>query len=174
MNGGRGARESASLFFFYKELNMKKLPPIEKIYEAYTAIADNRIRLVATPSFAAEKGTADVKSSDGTKSYTVSWDIRQYSSDDNATFWQGYAGYPVIALMMLQGLVPYEKSVACGFSHVNWTELNARHKRDYAAAVSEIVQSRNLDREAVALAAAEAYSALERLDAVIVRLMKAR
>ena len=42
---------------------MEKLPPIEKIYEAYSALADNRIHM--------EETSAKVVSSDGAKSYKV-------------------------------------------------------------------------------------------------------
>ena len=55
---------------------MEKLPPIEKIYEAYSALADNRIHMGET--------SAEVTSSDGTKSYKVAWKDNTYSSTDNA------------------------------------------------------------------------------------------
>ena len=74
---------------------MNKLPPIEKIYEAYSAIADNRIAL--------HENYAAVLSSDKSKEYTVGWNGNVYTSDDNATYWQGYAGYPVIAVLMEAG-----------------------------------------------------------------------
>ncbi len=61
---------------------MKKFPPIEKILEAYTAIADGHVKL--------ENDQALVT-----------------SSNDNASYWQGYLGYPGIAVLMLQGKLPY-------------------------------------------------------------------
>ena len=45
---------------------MLKLPPIEKIPEAYSAIADNRVVM--------SENSALVDSSDYTKRYTVTWD----------------------------------------------------------------------------------------------------
>ena len=42
---------------------MEKLPPIEKIYEAYSALADRRINI--------ESNMAYVASSNGKKSYKV-------------------------------------------------------------------------------------------------------
>lgn len=42
---------------------MQKLPPIEKLYEAYSALADNRIVLSET--------SAEVTSSDSSKQYKV-------------------------------------------------------------------------------------------------------
>ena len=57
---------------------MEKMPPIAKIYEAYTCIADKRIQL--------EENRAFVTSSDGKKKYTVLWKENIYVSNDNATF----------------------------------------------------------------------------------------
>lgn len=68
-----------------------------------------------------------------------------YSSNDNATYWQGYAGYPVIAVLMLQGRLPLDRAAADGFAQVDWTDLNERCKRDYAAAVRAVVDERSLD-----------------------------
>ncbi len=45
---------------------MKKLPPIQKILEAYTAIVDNHVHLTV--------GQAEVTSSNEAKNYTVIWD----------------------------------------------------------------------------------------------------
>ncbi len=80
---------------------MEKNPPIEKIYEAYSAIADGRVTLCV--------GEAAVRSSNGQKEYLVTWDDRVYTSNDSATYWQGYAGYPVIAVLLLQGELPLNR-----------------------------------------------------------------
>ncbi|HWQ80492.1 MAG TPA: hypothetical protein VN381_16815 [Anaerovoracaceae bacterium] len=108
---------------------MEKLPPIEKIYEAYSAIADHRIAL--------HGDYAAVLSSDRSKEYTVGWSGSVYTSDDNATYWQGYAGYPVIAVLMEQGKLPLNISVAARFAGINWKKLNAKYKRDYTKAAAE-------------------------------------
>ena len=116
---------------------MKKLPPIEKVFEAWTALAGNRVRL--------HESYADVSSSDGEKAYVVKFSGDQYSSDDNATFWQGYAGYPVIAVMMLQHKLPFDPEEASLWKDINWTKLNKRHKNDYSAAVAEVADERGID-----------------------------
>lgn len=51
---------------------MKKLPPIQKILEAYTAIVDNHVNLT--------ENEAKVTSSNGAKTYTVSWENDVYHS----------------------------------------------------------------------------------------------
>lgn len=141
---------------------MKKLPPIEKVYEAWSAIADGRVMM----------DTADkamVTSSDHTKKYTVTWNDDTYSSDDNATFWQGYPGYPVIAVLMLQGKLPLDKDEAELWKEVNWTSINAAHKRDYAAAVTEVETERGINHDKALAAAQSVMNQLESLPIVIKR-----
>lgn len=135
---------------------MEKLPPIEKVYEALSAVADGRVTLRP------DERQATVASSNGAKAYTVAWseDGSTYSSNDNATYWQGYAGYPVIAVLMEQGRLPLDRAVADGFAHVNWTELNERCRRDYARAVRAVVDERGLDAARVEAAARSVHDAL--------------
>lgn len=140
---------------------MKKFPPIEKVYEAWTALADNRV--LPTPD------GATVESSDGAKNYIVKFRDNEYSSTDNATFWRGYAGYPVIALLMLQGKLPYNKEEAALWSDINWTALNKKHRNNYAAAVEEIEKVRGIDGATSKEAAEKVMEALSELPLVIKR-----
>ena len=81
-----------------------KMPPIEKIHEAYSAIADGRITI--------KEEEAEVVSSDLSKIYVVRWKDGVYSSNDNASYWKGYAGYPIIAVLMLQKKLSLDKEIA--------------------------------------------------------------
>ena len=105
---------------------MEKLPPLQKVYEAWSALADGRV----------ETGDqeASVTSSNGAKRYTVTWDGDVYASNDSASYWQGYAGYPVLAVMMKEERLPYDRELAEKLSGVDWNVLNKKHKRDYQAA----------------------------------------
>lgn len=120
---------------------MEKSPPVEKIYEAYSALADDRIQM--------EADHADVTSSDGAKTYRVEWSDDTYSSTDNATYWQGYAGYPVIGVLILQGKLTVDKTVFAHFSGVDWNSLNKKHKRDYRAALLEVFAQKQLSQEKI-------------------------
>lgn len=140
---------------------MEKLPPVEKVFEAWTAIADGRIEM--------HENSATVSSSDGAKSYTVRWNDNNYSSDDNATFWRGYAGYPVLAVMMLQGLLPCDKSQLMLWKNVNWKELNTRYRNNYSKAVEEVASQRNIDLK-VAYSAAE--TVIEKLKNIPIELKR--
>lgn len=112
---------------------LKKLPPEEKVYEAFSAIGDQRITM--------GDQSAEVRSSDGSKTYTVEWDEHRYASDDNATFWQGYPGYPVIAVLMKQGKLSCDEAVCMKMKGIPWKQLNDRHKRNYAEAVMEVLEN---------------------------------
>ena len=113
---------------------MQKMPPIEKIHEAYSAIADSRVQLVGDTE-------AHIRSSGGEKEYTVTWDGDIYFSNDSASYWQGYAGYPVTAVLMLQGRLPLNRKIAALFSSVNWSALNTKYKRNYAKAAAEVLSA---------------------------------
>ena len=92
-----------------------KVPPKAKIYEALTAVADGRVKL---------KGgqTAEVLSSDGTKTYIVEWssDLGGITSNDNASYWQRYIGYPIIAVLMVLGRLDFDGTVTQALSGIAW------------------------------------------------------
>ncbi|ATU20336.1 hypothetical protein BcFMB_04715 [Bifidobacterium choerinum] len=142
---------------------MTKLPPIEKIPEVWTAIADGHVLL--DPA----EGRALVTSSDSAKTYTVTFDDDTYTSNDNATYWQGYAGYPIIAVLMLQGRLPLDGSLSEQFKDVDWKLINDRFKRNYAGALDEVISERGLDKERVTAAMELAYDDLKELPLTIRR-----
>lgn len=132
---------------------MEKLPPVEKVFEAWTALADGRIKLY--------ERHAEISSSDATKGYTVRFEGDRYSSDDNATYWQGYAGYPVLAVMMLQGKLPLDKEQVELWRDINWKEINTRFRNNYAKAVEFVAQQRGIDLKASYDAAENVLEALK-------------
>ncbi|MBQ6490168.1 MAG: hypothetical protein IJI75_13210 [Solobacterium sp.] len=110
---------------------LKKLPPVEKAYEAFSAIGDGRVEM--------HEEYAVIRSSDASRQYTVEWDGNKYMSDDSATFWQGYPGYPVIAVLMLQGRLPMDEDVCRKMKGIAWKTINDAHKRNYSAALDEVM-----------------------------------
>lgn len=141
-----------------------KMPPIEKIYEAYSVLADERFDL--------HPQSAIVTSSDGSKAYKVRWDGDTYASSDSATYWQGYPGYPIIAVLLLQGRLPYDALVASWFKGIPWKRLNNEHKRDYAAALLEAFEYAGLTDQQIERAQEQAqidYDALKSLNISIKR-----
>ncbi len=138
---------------------MQKLPPMEKIYEAYSAIADGRVTL--------EAEHAVILSSNKAKEYMVSWNEAVYAANDNGTYWQGYPGYPIIAVLMLQGKLPWDERIAELFSGINWIQLNKAAKGDYAKAVDTVFQQLDCDDDTRKRAREEVeqvYESLKNLD----------
>jgi hypothetical protein len=142
-----------------------ELPPVIKVYEAMGAIGDGRVR-------AADKTTAplvwDVVSSDGTKTYRVeiSADGGEISSNDNASYWQGYLGYPAIAVLLERGTLRTSAEATRALAGIPWKELNRRFKNDYARTVAEVarvVAERGGDFNAVRAEAASILDALAAL-----------
>ena len=110
-------------------------PPIAKVYEALGAIADGCVTLVSPTS-------AQVGSSSGDKSYTVEWAeaFSWVTSNDNASHWQGYLGYPIIAVLFLQGKIAYEKAVSDALKGVPWKKINTRYKNNYDKTINEVLE----------------------------------
>jgi len=109
-------------------------PPIAKVYEAISAIADGRVKLT-------EANEAQVRSSDGTKSYTVRWNesCKVFSSSDNASRFGHYIGYPIIAVLVEIGKLTLDRSLAHYLAGVPWKQLNDRFKRNYERAVGHVL-----------------------------------
>jgi hypothetical protein len=113
-----------------------KSPPKAKIYEALSAVADVRVKLTGGE-------IAEVVSSDGSKKYHVEWspDLNQITSNDNASYWQGYMGYPIIALLMVLGKLDYKTEVANLLADVPWKKINRQFRNDYAKAIDSVLDS---------------------------------
>lgn len=138
-----------------------KIPPKAKIYEALTAVADARVKLKSGQ-------TAEVVSSDGTKMYIVEWspDLRQITSNDNASYWQGYMGYPIIAVLMVLGRLHFDGRVAQALSGIAWKQTNRRVRNDYDKAVESVLLNLNVEsglRQRVASDVDKIFTQLETL-----------
>ncbi len=141
-----------------------KLPPAAKVYEAFSAVTDGRVHL-------GEPGRAEVVSSGGDRRYAVEWsdDLATIGANDNASYWQGYLGYPALAALLAVGALHADAAVVALFAGVPWHDLNARFKRDYEAAVDSVLTE--LEREGADRAAivAEVAGVLEQLAALGLR-----
>ena len=134
------------------------MPPLLKIYEAFGALADGRVRQE-------DESHASVLSSDLTKTYQVdiSGEDRVISSNDNASYWQGYLGYPAIAVMLVRGLCPVRAEVISALAGISWNELNRSFRNDYSRTIAEVMrraEERGFDSKIIA---AEAEAVLSKL-----------
>lgn len=120
-----------------------KLPPRIKVLEALSSIADGRISVMGN--------SGEVVSSDGTRRYRVVWDpeSNHVYSNDNGTIYRGYIGYPIIALLMVKGVIPYREDLAEKLKGIPWRKLNEKYKsyRIVEGIVKKIFSERGGDPE---------------------------
>ncbi len=140
---------------------MKKVP-LAKVYEALSAISSKRVIMNDTEAI--------VYSSDNKKQYKVQWLDNKYTSNDNATYWQGYSGYPVIAVLMLQKKISYNEEILSFFKDINWHDLNTKHKRNYEKAIKEFLELYSTEEQNLIVnSILKSYQELEKVDIQIVR-----
>lgn len=108
-----------------------KIPIIEKVYEAYSAIADNRVKFDGDKVF--------VDSSNHSKTYTITEQQDTYISNDNMSYYVQTIGYPILATMMLEGKLNYNKDLIPYFKNINWKQINVTYKNDYVEACKFIL-----------------------------------
>lgn len=143
---------------------MKKMPPREKIHEAISVLADGRIEIDGTH--------ASITSSDYSKLYTVTWNTGKscFTSNDSATYWQGYPGYPVLAVLMQMNVLPVASDLGVYFKNINWHALNTKYKRNYAAAADEVLHTLDeFEKKRIESAIDGLYATIEQLNIAVKR-----
>ena len=148
--------KSIYAILFLGDLIMIKMPPIAKIYEAFTCIADKRIQM--------NEKEAIVSSSDGKKNYKVKWKNNIYVSNDNASYWQGYPGYPIIAILLLQNKLTYNEEIILLFKKINWHDLNEKYNRNYDKAVEEVLNNISYDSNIIKKETEKIFEQIKDLD----------
>lgn len=137
-----------------------KRTPKAKIYEALSAVADERVRL--------QSAEASVDSSDRAKTYRVIWneDKTAFGANDNASYFVGYMGYPVIAVLLALGKLPFDADLASHLRGFNWNQINQAYKRRYDEAVDYVLGQAEKDGanvDAIRAYADETYDKLTSL-----------
>jgi hypothetical protein len=99
------------------------MPPRIKVLEALSSVAEGRIKQLSDKE-------ATVVSSDEKREYQVFLDVEKgiANSTDNGTKYRGYIGYPIIAFLMLKGILPYDEEVASKLVGIEWRALNEKYK----------------------------------------------
>lgn len=138
-----------------------RMPPKAKVYEALGALADGRVHLLGPTK-------AEVASSTGERTYTVTWsdDGRTFSSNDNASYWHGSLGYPVIAVLLARGQLRYDPALAAPLAGIAWKRLVDGARHDYGRALVAAlrgVQEAGGDIAAITAQAEAIYEALDEL-----------
>lgn len=110
--------------------NRLSMPPPIKVLEAAGAIGDGRVTVLSDSGSTVK---ARVSSSAGDKTYTVAvrpvGDRVIYAySDDNGTRYRRYIGYPIISVLILQGLLPRDQEVERALAGIPWSKWNKAYK----------------------------------------------
>ena len=93
------------------------MPPRIKALEAISSIAAGRVKKIGP-------GMYKVVSSKGEKTYTVIIKGNTVFSNDNGTIHRGYVGYPIIAALMLEGVLPKNDAIGKAIKDVPWADWN--------------------------------------------------
>lgn len=103
-----------------------KTPHINKVYEALSAIADNRIQLISETQ-------ATLTSTSGNKSYTINYDLATGAmmSNDNSAYWTDSLSYPMIAFLMMTGRLNYDVKYLPLLANIKWKDINQKFKNDF-------------------------------------------
>ncbi len=98
-------------------------PPRVKVLEAVGAVAGGRVRVLG-------ESEAEVRASEGDRTYRVFLDAARglADSDDNGTRFKNYIGYPILAFMMVKGLLPYDEEIGKALKDVKWRSINELFK----------------------------------------------
>ncbi|MBR9679542.1 MAG: hypothetical protein GOU99_00665 [Candidatus Altiarchaeota archaeon] len=111
-----------------------KIPPKLKILEALGAIADNRVKII-------DSENAEVISEDKTERFLVTRDLASNAimSNDQESSEKGFLGYPSLAVLMINGVLPYDIQLAKKLKNVPWKRLRDTYK-DYDVEFHELVK----------------------------------
>lgn len=118
-----------------------KMPHINKIYEALSAIADERITLEQ------DKKSAKVYSTSGNKFYTVKYDKETSAimSDDNSAYYTDTLSYPMIAMLMLLSEIQYNTDLLPFLKNIKWKDINQKFNNDYDKSTDFVLNNLSAD-----------------------------
>ncbi len=97
------------------------LPPKIKILEALGSIADKRFKII-------DENKIEMLSSNLDKKYIVIIKDNKVYSNDNGTIYKKYIGYPIIAFLMLKGILPFNQKISDALKGIKWKQLNEKYK----------------------------------------------
>ena len=120
-------------------MDIWKIPPPIKVYEALGCIADKRI--------VEEEDEIRVYSSSRNKFYTIEYDEKNNAivSNDNGSYYVGYLGYPAIAYLMLKGKISFNEEYSNILKKIAWKDLNTKYNHNYFI-VEEYIHKEYLEK----------------------------
>ncbi len=149
-----------------KQKKWEKAPKF-KLYESLGVLADkDRLEVVSDDG---DVITAHIHSSSRNKFYTVTYASKnkEIMSNDNATWFVGYLGYPASSLLLYLGEIKYDKSILPFLDEIPWKDINQKNKNDFGktqADVEAIYTSKGGDVKILTKEIDKIYKQLENLD----------
>jgi DNA-directed RNA polymerase beta subunit len=116
---------------------MNWIPPKDEhiIYEALSAIADERFKLITDTK-------AQCVSTSRGKFYEIEIDESTNSimSNDNMAYYIGEISYPMVAMMFYKNIISFDKDILHLFKGIEWKKINQKNKNNYMLSVKEVLE----------------------------------
>lgn len=106
------------------------------IYEALSAIADNRFDMIS------DRKARCTSTSKG-KYYEIEMIGNTIMSNDNMAYYRGEISYPMVAMFLEKDMYPYDKEILKYFVGIKWKDINQKNKNDYMKSVGEVLDNLN-------------------------------
>jgi hypothetical protein len=116
-------------------IKWKPIPKISKIYEAITAVADDRIEII-------DQTHAKCYSSSRNKFYEIELNLEknEIMSNDNMAYWSRCISYPMIAYLMKIGRIDVPAYLYTDLKGYNWKDIDTKFKDNYDKAVNFVLE----------------------------------
>ena len=130
------------------------------VYEALTALADNRIEIT-------EK-SAKCFSSSGNKFYTINFDLEKnaFMSDDNMAYYRDEVSYPILAVLLVNEVIKYDQSILNYLKNIPWKNINQKNKNNYMKSVKEVLENIKQDGGPIKIIEIEVKKIFEKLNEI--------
>jgi len=117
------------------------------VYEALSAIADGRFELTG-------ENTAKCTSTSQGKFYEIELDPKTNSimSNDNMAFYVGELSYPMVAMLLVKNVIPYDETIQQYLKDIKWKNINQKNKNDYMKSVEfvlNLLKEQGVDTEKI-------------------------
>ncbi|MEI8067631.1 MAG: hypothetical protein WCG91_01615 [Candidatus Shapirobacteria bacterium] len=104
-----------------------------KIYEALSAIADDRVEVFGNEGRCFSPTGEKV------------WDIKynptnnSINSNDNSAYYTHSLSYPMIAYLMVVRVIPYKAELLDTLQNISWEDINENFKNDYDKSIKFVL-----------------------------------
>ena len=114
----------------------KQPKDIHVVYEALSAIADNRISLINDTK-------AKCFSTSGNKYYEIEYnpETKSIISNDNMAYYVKEISYPMISYLLITNKIDFNKEILKQLRNIKWKDINQKNRNNYMKSVEEVLES---------------------------------